>query len=206
MVCVRIMPRIPSRVCSCLAPSVHAIWSRFTTTLKLSEDEWMNDECIKKVLLSNVNEDTLDPMWFRAWQPCCELWRNAVVSCLSLILVFFIPDVVSLSITDEHLDIGSYVADQKPDFEFLHADNLFTETALEPFACTARLRPRKRKRGRRVGDLIRLRRRTNRCPLPWILLLNVQSLDNKFVNWGRESPSNGRRGTATLGVSKKLGC
>ena len=37
-----------------------------------------------------------------------------------------------------------------------------------------------RKRGRRAGVLVRLRRRAHRPPLPTILLANVQSLDNKL--------------------------
>ena len=43
-------------------------------------------------------------------------------------------------------------------------------------------RPKKttlRKRGKRGGLLVRLRRRAHRAPLPSILLANVQSLDNK---------------------------
>ena len=38
---------------------------------------------------------------------------------------------------------------------------------------------RLRKRGKRSGLLVRLRRRAHRAPLPSILLANVQSLDNK---------------------------
>ena len=38
---------------------------------------------------------------------------------------------------------------------------------------------RRRKRGKRSGLLVRLRRRAHRGPLPSILLANVQSLDNK---------------------------
>jgi hypothetical protein len=37
----------------------------------------------------------------------------------------------------------------------------------------------RRKRGKRSGLLLRLRRRAHRAPLPSILLANVQSLDNK---------------------------
>ncbi len=37
-----------------------------------------------------------------------------------------------------------------------------------------------RKRGKRAGVLVRLRRRAFRPPLPTILLANVQSLDNKL--------------------------
>ena len=38
---------------------------------------------------------------------------------------------------------------------------------------------RRRKRGKRGGLVVRLRRRAHRAPLPSILLANVQSLDNK---------------------------
>ncbi len=93
-------------------------------------------------------------------------------------------DVDSITVYDRHtlLNIGSFVAQRKPDFEFLNAGALFTDTASEPFVWAARSRPRKRrrKRGKRAGALVRLRRRPLRPPLPTILLANVQSLDNKL--------------------------
>ncbi len=93
-------------------------------------------------------------------------------------------DVVSITVYDRDmlLNIGSFVAQHKPDFEFLNAGALFTDTASEPFVWVARSRPRKRrrKRGKRAGVLVRLRRRPLRPPLPTILLANVQSLDNKL--------------------------
>uniref|UniRef100_A0A8K9USR6 Reverse transcriptase domain-containing protein n=1 Tax=Oncorhynchus mykiss TaxID=8022 RepID=A0A8K9USR6_ONCMY len=46
-----------------------------------------------------------------------------------------------------------------------------------PYAATQK--KRLRKRGKRGGLLVRLRRRAHRAPLPSILLANVQSLDNK---------------------------
>ncbi len=83
---------------------------------------------------------------------------------------------------DTLLNIGSSVAQRKPDFEFLNAGGLFTDTASEPFVWNARPRRKKRsrKRGKRAGVLVRLRRRAFRPPLPTILLANVQSLDNKL--------------------------
>ncbi len=93
-------------------------------------------------------------------------------------------DVVSITVYDRDtlLNIGSFVAQREPDFEFLNAGALFTDTASEPFVWAARSRPRKRrrKRGKRAGVLVRLRRRPLRPPLPTILLANVQSLDNKL--------------------------
>ncbi len=103
---------------------------------------------------------------------------------LFVILLFYVLDVVSITVYDRHtlLNIGSFVAQRKPDFEFLNAGALFTDTASEPFVWAAQSRPRKRrrKRGKRAGVLVRLRRRPLQPPLPTILLANIQSLDNKL--------------------------
>ncbi len=99
-------------------------------------------------------------------------------------LLFYMLDVVSITVYDRDmlLNIGSSVAQRKPDFEFLNAGGLFTDTASEPFVWNARpqRKKRSRKRGKRAGVLIRLRRRAFRPPLPTILLANIQSLDNKL--------------------------
>ncbi len=91
-------------------------------------------------------------------------------------------DVVCITVYDSDtlLNIGSSVAQRKPDFEFLNAGGLFTDTASEPFVLAARPKKRRRKRGKRAGVLVRLRHRAFRPPLPTILLANVQSLDNKL--------------------------
>ncbi len=93
-------------------------------------------------------------------------------------------DVVSITVYDRHtlLNFGFFIAQCKPDFEFLNAGALFTDTASKPFVWAARSRPRKRrrKRGKRAAVLVRLRRRPLRPPLQTILLANVQSLDNKL--------------------------
>ncbi len=110
-------------------------------------------------------------------------------------LLFYMLGVVSITVYDRDtlLNIGSSIAQRKPDFEFLNAGGLFTDTASEPFVCTARLvqprrRKRSRRRGKRAGVLVRLRRRAFRPPLPTILLANVQSLDNKLCElWARIS-------------------
>ncbi len=106
---------------------------------------------------------------------------------LFVFLLFYVLGVVSITVYDRDtlLNIGSSVAQCKLDFEFLNAGGLFTDTASEPFVCTARLvrlrrRKHSRKRGKRTGVLARLRRRAFRPPLPTILLANVQSLDNKL--------------------------
>ncbi len=103
---------------------------------------------------------------------------------LFVFLLFYVLDVVSITVYDRDtlLNIGSSVAQRKPDFEFLNAGRLFTDTASEPFIWVAQLRKRRRrrKRGKIAGVLVRLRRRAFRHPLPTILLANVQSLDNKL--------------------------
>ncbi len=73
---------------------------------------------------------------------------------------FFLLDVVCITVYDRHtlLNIGSSVAQRKPDFEFLNAGALFIDTASEPFVWAARPKKRKRKRGKRAGILVRLRR------------------------------------------------
>ncbi len=103
---------------------------------------------------------------------------------LFVFLLFYVLDVVSITVYDRDmlLNIGSFIAQRKPDFEFLNAGGLFTDTASEPFVWNARPRRKKRsrKRGKRAGVLVRLRRRAFLPPLPTILLANVQSLDNKL--------------------------
>ncbi len=82
----------------------------------------------------------------------------------------YVLDVVSITVYDRDtlLNIGSSVAQRKPDFEFLNAGGLFRDTASEPFVWVAQLRKRRRrrKRGKRAGVLVRLRRRAFRPPLP----------------------------------------
>ncbi len=101
---------------------------------------------------------------------------------LFVILLFYMLDVVSITVYDRDtlLNIGSFVARRKPDFEFLNAGTLFTDTASEPFVWVTRSKPRKRRRKRGKRVLVRLRLRPLRPPLPTMLLANVQSLDNKL--------------------------
>ncbi len=64
--------------------------------------------------------------------------------------------VVSIAVYDRDtlLNIGSSVAQRKPDFEFLNAGELFTDTASEPFDWVAQSRKRRRrqkKEGRKLA-------------------------------------------------------
>ncbi len=82
---------------------------------------------------------------------------------LFVFLLFYVLDVVSITVYDRDmlLNIGSSVAQRKPDFEFFNAGGLFTDTASEPFVWVAKSRRRRRhrKRGKIAGVLVRLRRR-----------------------------------------------
>ncbi len=101
---------------------------------------------------------------------------------LFIYFLFYVLDVISITVYDRDtlLNIGSSVAQRKPDFELLNDGGLFTDTASEPFVLAARPKKRRRKRGKRADVLVRLRRRAFRPPLPTILLANVQSLDDKL--------------------------
>ncbi len=110
----------------------------------------------------------------------CKLLQFFVCFFL-LLLLFYMLDVVSITVYDRHmlLNIGSSFAQRKPDFEFLNAGALFTDTVSEPFV-RPRWKKQSRRKGNRAGVLLRLRRRAFQPPLPTILLANVQSLDNKL--------------------------
>ncbi len=57
---------------------------------------------------------------------------------LFVFLLFYVLDVVSITVYDRDtlLNIGSSVAQRKPDFEFLNAGALFTDTTSEPLSGT----------------------------------------------------------------------
>ncbi len=117
--------------------------------------------------------------WRRGWQPCCVLRENFAVFRM-FYLLFYVLDVVSITVYDRDtlLNIGSSVAQRKPDFEFLNAGGLFTDTASEPFVWVAQLRKRRRRRKKRKKSW--RSRQTETACFPTILLANVQSLDNKL--------------------------
>ncbi len=62
-----------------------------------------------------------------------------VFVCFVCFLLFYVLDVVSITVYDRDtlLNIGSSVAQRKPDFEFLNAGGLFTDTASESFVWNA---------------------------------------------------------------------
>ncbi len=149
--------------------------------------------------------------WRRGWQPCCVLRENLqFLYVLFVFLLFYVLDVVSITVYDRDtlLNIGSSVAQRKPDFEFLNAGGLFTDTASESFVWVAKSRRRRRRRkiGKRAGVLIRLRRRAFRPALPTILLPTFSHWITNSANCGRASHTNKKQGTAVLFASQKPGC
>ncbi len=70
--------------------------------------------------------------------------------------LFYVLDVVSITVYDRHtlLNIGSSVAQRKPDFEFLNAGALFTDTASKPLCGTHDRNERKaaEKEGRELAS------------------------------------------------------
>ncbi len=71
-----------------------------------------------------------------------EKTLQVFVCFLLLLLLFYVLDVVSITVYDRDtlLNIGSSVVQRKPEFEFLNAGGLFTDTASEPFVWNARPR------------------------------------------------------------------
>ncbi len=57
------------------------------------------------------------------------------VCFICFVFLLYVLDVVSITVYDRDtlLNIGSSVAQRKPDFEFLNAGGLFTDTASESF-------------------------------------------------------------------------
>ncbi len=127
---------------------------------------------------------------------------------LFVFLLFYVLDVVSITVYDRDmlLNIGSSVTQRKPDFEFLNAGGLFTDTASEPFVWVAKSKRRRRcrKRGKRAGILVRLRRRAFRPP-PFYWPTFSHWITNS-ANCGRASHTNEKQGTAALFASQKPGC
>ncbi len=129
-------------------------------------------------------------------------------SSIFAILLFYVLDVVSIAVYDRHmlLNIGSSVPQRKPDFEFLNAGALFTDTASEPFvwATRSRLRKRRQKRGKRdLSDSDAVPSDLLFQPFCW---LSFSHWTTNSVNCGRASHTNEKQGTAALFASQKPGC
>ncbi len=97
---------------------------------------------------------------------------------------------------------------RKPDFEFLNAGALFTETALEPFVWAAWSRPRKcrRKGGREPVSLSDSDAVSSDLLSQLFCWLTFSHWTTNSVNCGRASHTNEKQGTAALFASQKPGC
>ncbi len=114
---------------------------------------------------------------------------------LFVILLFYVLDVVSITVYDRHtlLNIGSFVAQRKPDFEFLNAGALFTDTAPEPFVWAARSR----------APSYAVPSDLHSQPFCW---LTFSHWTTNSANCGHASHTNEKQGTAALFASQKHGC
>ncbi len=148
----------------------------------------------------------VNPRRHRAWQLWCENLQFSYV--LFVILLFYVLDVASITVNDRHtlLNIGSSFAQRKPDFEFLNAGALFTDTPLEPIVWAARSRPWKCRRGKEPVSL------SDSDAVPSYLLyqpfcwLTFSHWTTNSVNCGHVSHTNEKQGTAALFASQKPGC
>ncbi len=110
--------------------------------------------------------------WRRRWQPSwCRLQ-------LFLLVCPVFSHIPAISFTrDELLDIRKYTPpDISPDLDY---SKVFLDIVVGGAAVLFRLF-RMRRRGKRAGALVKLRRQGLRAPLPSIHLANLRSLPNKM--------------------------
>ncbi len=130
---------------------------------------------------------------------------------LFVFLLFYVLDVVSITVYDRDtlLNIGSSVAQRKPDFEFFNAGGLFTDTASEPFVWVAKSRRRISDAGKEGKELA--------FSSDWDAVLSDLLFQPFYwptfshwitnsVNSVRASHTNEKQGTAVLFASQKPGC
>lgn len=110
---------------------------------------------------------------------------NSFFLCLILLFLHFFASSTCLLVYDRQtlLDIKDGLSYNFPEFKFCNTDAPFADPPFISPETPLFSGPggrKRRRRGRRSGVLVRLRRRTNRPPLPSLLLANVQSLENKL--------------------------
>ncbi len=122
---------------------------------------------------------------------------------LFVILLFYVLDVVSITVYDRDtlLNIGSFVAQRKPDFEFLNAGALFTDTASEPFVWVARSRRAREPLSLSYSDAVPSDLHSQ--PFCW---LTFSHWTTNSANCGRASHTNEKQGPAALFASQIHGC
>ncbi len=144
--------------------------------------------------------------WRRVWQPCCKLC--SFLHVLFVFLLFYVLDVVCITVYDRHtlLNIGSSVEQRKPDFEFLNAGALLTDTASEPFVWAARLKNTSGKEGRELASSLDWDAMLSDLLFQPFCWLTFSHWTTNSVNCGRASHTNEKQGTAALFASQKPGC
>ncbi|XP_042078701.1 uncharacterized protein LOC121814866 [Haplochromis burtoni] len=110
---------------------------------------------------------------------------NGFLLCLILLFLYFFTSSTCLLVYDRQtlLDIKDGLSYNFPEFKFCNTDAPFADPPFISPETPLFSGPggrKRRRRGRRSGVLVRLRRRTYRPPLPSLLLANVQSLENKL--------------------------
>ncbi len=130
---------------------------------------------------------------------------------LFVILLFYVLDVVSITVYDRHtlLNIGSFVAQRKPDFEFSNAGALFyghriRALCLSRRATTEETPPKKGKESpESLSDSDAVPSDLHSQPFCW---LTFSHWTTNSANCGRTSHTNEKQGTAALFASQKPGC
>ncbi len=133
---------------------------------------------------------------------------------LFVILLFYVLDVDSITVYDRHtlLNIGSFVAQRKPDFEFLNAGALFIRAHCIPHQSPlsglhGHDRGNAAEKGEREPESL-----SDSDAVPSDLLsqpfcwLTFSHWTINSANCGRASHTNEKQGTAALFASQKHGC
>ncbi len=139
--------------------------------------------------------------------------ENGSQYVLFVFLLFYVLDVVSITVFDRDtlLNIGSSVTQRKPDFEFLNAGGLFTDTASEPFVWVTQPPPTgnaadAEKEGRELAfssDWDAVLSDPLSQPFCW---LTFSHWITNSANCVRASHTNEKQVTAVLFASQKPGC
>ncbi len=115
-----------------------------------------------------------------AWQPCCELRKNSCFHVLFVILLFYVLDVVCITVYDRHAFKQWFLHHATQTVLRILEGRCFVYRHRIRALCLGRTVAKRRKR---ADVLVRLRRRPLRSPLPTILLANVQSVICLTETW-----------------------
>ncbi len=150
----------------------------------------------------------METRWRPVWQPCCEHRENfAGFRMFFFFFFFYVLDVVSITVYDRHmlLNIGSSVAQRKPDFEFLNACSQTRHQ--NPLSGLHDWGNAGGKEGRELAsssdwDAVL----SDLLFQPFCCWLTFSHWTTNSANCGRTSYTNEKQGTAALFASQKPGC